>query len=272
MNNNLLVVKQLIAIGADINATSKDGQTALMLAVTDNCYECFVELTRQAVDVNVQAKDGTTALQKAVYFADHLQLRMFVQPLIQLGADPNLRALNGESALTHAVWRDDNQCITDLLAVNASVNVQDHLGVTPFIIAVLHNNYDMALTFLRMECVRSKPIADGSSWSDKRALMTVAAHNIDRKFNKRTSRAFTELLLGAGEDIPLRAVKNPHDVLIHAYTDACSTLEGCARHSIRKHLKVRSSVNLISQTKWLPVPDRIKAFLCFLSEPFAYEN
>jgi ankyrin repeat protein len=56
----------LLHQGADLNATDKWGQTALMLAAGRNDVTCTRILIEAGVDLNVRARNGLTALGYAL--------------------------------------------------------------------------------------------------------------------------------------------------------------------------------------------------------------
>ncbi|MEC8063437.1 MAG: ankyrin repeat domain-containing protein [Pseudomonadota bacterium] len=56
-----IIVKQLIEAGADVNASDKNGKTALMIACMTNCYWLVSELLKAGADVNARDNRGNTA-------------------------------------------------------------------------------------------------------------------------------------------------------------------------------------------------------------------
>jgi ankyrin repeat protein len=85
------VVKELIAHGADVNARNKRGRTPLM----ESCY--VPEITKHLIDkgaiVNQQDVEGRTALFFTVYYRCYASARV----LINSGAAPQIKDMNGNS-------------------------------------------------------------------------------------------------------------------------------------------------------------------------------
>ena len=65
---DLSEVKRLLTMGSDVNATDKDGTTALMLAAEaseENCRAIVEVLLAHGANVNAKDKNGQTALSLA---------------------------------------------------------------------------------------------------------------------------------------------------------------------------------------------------------------
>jgi ankyrin repeat protein len=113
----------LLDSGADVNATSKAGATALMWATGDTANVRL--LLEHDADMNAKAKDGTTALVSAALRGNVAAMRL----LIARGADAKASA--GE--LLRSAYRHDNPEIRQLLA-EAGVEAKNlkQLGAPPF--------------------------------------------------------------------------------------------------------------------------------------------
>lgn len=89
----------LIKAGANPNAAnSRYGTTALMLAAMNGHHEVVTELIAGGAQVNATNKSNTTALILAAQ-KGHLQV---VRQLLQAGADKNMRDSSGKSAVDYA--------------------------------------------------------------------------------------------------------------------------------------------------------------------------
>jgi ankyrin repeat protein len=85
----------LLESGADPNAATRQGTTALMLAAFYKRPEFLATLISRGADVNARNYFGNTALTLAV-LSGHVKM---VKELLVAGADPNARALDGTTAL-----------------------------------------------------------------------------------------------------------------------------------------------------------------------------
>ena len=116
--------KNLIDAGADVNVTSKYGETALHWAV-ENGHTAIVNLllvNGAKVDVKY---DGVTALHIAVHYGH----REIVEALVNAGADVNVTNKYGETAL-HWAAEDGNTEIVNLLLANGAKIHANCDGVT----------------------------------------------------------------------------------------------------------------------------------------------
>lgn len=87
-------LRALIAQGADLSATTVDGNNALWLAAANGSLEAIQVLIDAGVEVNHCNPDGATAL---IYSASAGKAEV-VTLLLQHGADPALETVDGFSA------------------------------------------------------------------------------------------------------------------------------------------------------------------------------
>ncbi len=64
-DNFLMIVRELIKRGVDVNAKDADGNTALLLAVRQGHSRVVPLLLAKGADVNAHSKSGDTALKSA---------------------------------------------------------------------------------------------------------------------------------------------------------------------------------------------------------------
>ncbi|GEP51045.1 ankyrin repeat-containing protein [Flavobacterium noncentrifugens] len=65
MNGNLTIIKKLISVNADLNASDNEGKTALMYAVYFNKNEIAKVLIDKGANKSLKDKEGKTALDVA---------------------------------------------------------------------------------------------------------------------------------------------------------------------------------------------------------------
>jgi len=101
----------LLYKGADVNAATKDGWTALMWAAREGHADVVKLLLDNRADPNRSDRDGRTALMWA---ADSLDSHV-VSLLLRRGADVNARDAAGWSALMGAAWSQDSEVLRRFL-------------------------------------------------------------------------------------------------------------------------------------------------------------
>lgn len=91
--------KYLIYCGADLNAQTKSGNTALIIATTNyRCFSCIRLLLRRGADPNLQNKAGNTAL----FYAADSGFFDVVKLLVKYGINVNIKNKAGETALCYS--------------------------------------------------------------------------------------------------------------------------------------------------------------------------
>ena len=105
-------VEKLIAAGADVNATDKYNNTALMQAAYHGHDRVLEKLIENGADVNGKTKSDWTAL---MYAAEQGNAEC-VEKLIEHGADAKIKDLNGKTALDYAnTWCANSWAMRTLL-------------------------------------------------------------------------------------------------------------------------------------------------------------
>jgi ankyrin repeat protein len=107
---DLARVKTLLANGADINAKSHNGGTALIWASYFGKPEVVQALIDKGADVNARDTGGQTALFLASQ-EDHL---IIVQALLAKNADPDISTDKAETALTIAAQNGEVVSIREI--------------------------------------------------------------------------------------------------------------------------------------------------------------
>lgn len=134
-NARLRIAELLLAKGANLKATMKDGSTPLHMAAHQGDAEMVGFLVAKGADQKAADKDGHTALQVAVLFGD---VPAAAEALIQLGSELEARDKDGCTALHLAVRAkaDDEAMVEMLLRRGVGVRAVDKDGQTP-----LHEAY-----------------------------------------------------------------------------------------------------------------------------------
>jgi ankyrin repeat protein len=134
------VVKLLLEVGADVDARAITGTTPLFGAVAAGVENTLLLLDHGA-NPNIPSQTGATPLMVA-RTADVVWL------LVAKGARINARSKRGETALAAAAGRGEDESVELLLSKGADVNATDYRGYTPLMHAA---QYDRdALEVVRM--------------------------------------------------------------------------------------------------------------------------
>lgn len=147
--SSLRVVDYLIRQGADINAQSDGGETALMLAARANTPQAAVDtmtlLLAAGADPNLVSGGGNSALMEAAYTGNTDAIDL----LVQAGANVNHTNQYGETALlVGALKMGSVDAIKALLAAGSDPNHEDKDGATAADVARQHNTavYNFLMT------------------------------------------------------------------------------------------------------------------------------
>lgn len=137
----IAMVKLLLQHGADQSLQNRSGYTPLMLALKYARYDVAQVLLEAGAPVNARDARGTTALyQLAENQLPGNEVAM-INALIAHGADINLPAFNGVTPLMIAVHYDKWNVIQCLLAHGANRTLKDNAGKTALGIAIQFQKY-----------------------------------------------------------------------------------------------------------------------------------
>ncbi len=116
--------QSLLRQGADVNAQTKDGETALMIAIS----KANADLAGLFLNIGV-VDNAPDALDR---------VKGMVELLLNAGADVNAREKDGKTALMWAAFNGHKNIVELLLKANAHVNVKDDKNNTALTIALLY--------------------------------------------------------------------------------------------------------------------------------------
>jgi ankyrin repeat protein len=163
-------ISELIAQGADVNATDINGWTPLLGACYTGHLDTIKILIKAGANINAKNINGWTGLLEA---AVHKYINI-VRYLIENGCTYSKDYKTGEGVTYLLAF---SECgITDevkkLLDEGADVNVKDNHNWTPLIGACFYNNYDVLNILINYGADVNAVNDDG--WT---GLMDAAAHN-----------------------------------------------------------------------------------------------
>lgn len=132
-----VLLKKLIDNASVINSINNLGETALMIAIDEDCDESIIKLLLDSSSMlDIQEQEGYTALMKAI-FRDNKKV---VKLLIDAKCNLNMQSKDGRTALMWAIYENSEDIVSFLLGKNVDVNVQDEDGCTALTYAIRSNN------------------------------------------------------------------------------------------------------------------------------------
>jgi ankyrin repeat protein len=160
--SNARLVKMLLDAGAKVDSRNPDGETALMMAIKGGDLSIVQMLVNTGANVNtVETFHKQTPLMYAA--ASNRNAEQMVKLLLSKGADVKPRALfsdwasqitnepraqyrpvGGLNALLYATRGGCFECVEDLIAAGADVNLPTPEGVTPLMIALDNEHNEVA--------------------------------------------------------------------------------------------------------------------------------
>ncbi len=177
------VANYLLEKGADINYKMEDNVTWLVLAAQNDNPELVKLLLDKGCKVNVFDDFGNTPLTTAAGHGNLDVVKILVenganlepglckresctnrgqtplhsaswrQPaimecLIENGADPNVKNLDGNTPMHNVTWSDSVRSVDILCNAGGNVNIKNNSGLTPLMMAIKKNKTEIMLAFL----------------------------------------------------------------------------------------------------------------------------
>ena len=130
-----------------IDATDSDGRTALINAVIENKPDFICWLVDNGANINAQDRVGYSVL----HFAGQNILTELAKYFLEIGTNPNLQDIHGNTALWTAIFNaklptDEQAVVKLLLKFGADPNIINKHGKTPkFMYQTFHNSDIMTI-------------------------------------------------------------------------------------------------------------------------------
>ena len=114
-----------------------EAYTPLMVAANRSSLRVVDYLIRQGAEINAQSDGGETALMLAARAQDEQAAVNTMTLLLAAGADPNLVSGGGNSTLMEAAYAGHAAAIVLLVQANANVNHTNQYGETALLVGAL---------------------------------------------------------------------------------------------------------------------------------------
>ena len=168
-------VEPWLVAGADVETRDKKGNTALHIAAGRGHFKNVPYLISQGANVNATNKDGWTALMQAAFREeDYPHIRDYTDPLMAAGADLNARSGVVGTALMLATARGHLSIVEHFLTSGANPNLSDDFGRTALMLAAHQNRYAIAQKLLLNGADPNATTKDGGT-----ALITAAREELN---------------------------------------------------------------------------------------------
>lgn len=201
-------IKLLLSSGTDIDERDRAGCTALYHAAWGNQLQIARRLIAEGADVNATNKDGLALLHdltigevvediRPIHYTQPEEYREIVELLLVNGADVNIRGGYREwTALQGAARNGDGAMVNLLIAHGADVNARDRYGRTPIFCAIA-DHHDIAVLLMQKGASATIKAKDGST-----SLHVLLSQY--RVSLRKTDTDLAELLISKGADINAR--------------------------------------------------------------------
>ena len=131
LSNNIIALKKLISLGADINIPNNLNETPLFLSVKNSNFEAFIILLKSNSDCNIQNIKGDTPLHIAVSKKE----KKFIEMLLINNSNPNIQNFTDGQTPTHLIIINklDEEILKLFKKYKGNIfHIKDKLNKTPF--------------------------------------------------------------------------------------------------------------------------------------------
>jgi ankyrin repeat protein len=206
-------MRLLLDKGADVNARSAAGATALMWAAADPVKARL--LVERGADVNAVSESGRSALLLAAMSDESADT---VRLLLQRGANPKILDRDQMSALLAAAYGNDTETLRQLIAAGAPIDQANVAGSSPLMFAASNGNQEAVKLLLaagadvnKVSAPPGQPVKNGIIDLGRfTPLILASAYG---------PAAVVKTLLDAGADVNAREARGMTPLMYAAATD-----------------------------------------------------
>lgn len=157
-SNDLDLMREAL-LTADVNMRSEsENFTPLMIAANYGFYDMVDMLLTAGADVNAQSEGGSTALSLAIS-PKYEESAKIVKRLLDVGADVNLVSGVGNSPLMEAVYQGSMPVVDLLLKAGAKVNLVNNHGETALMTVLIGGDEPEIITRLLDSGADKEPLS-----------------------------------------------------------------------------------------------------------------
>eukprot|EP01132_Coremiostelium_polycephalum_P000001 gene1-1_t len=215
VSKNLVLLKELITIGVDINTTDQMGITALHYAVLAGDEEIVKFLLSKGACQNYKDNNQMVPLYIAIR-KGHIHL----VNLLIAGAGKDSQDVDGNTALHVAALSRKVEVIKKLVALGADINIKNKQGLMPIHLMTSQDSPSLTPQLIA---------ALGLSETDKMAHLNIALHNAILA----GSLYLTQQLIGLGADVNAKDILGRHPLHVaiqHGYAKMVCPLLSAGAH------------------------------------------
>jgi ankyrin repeat protein len=144
---------QLLISNESINVLSHDGKSALRLAALNSHLDVVTLLVENGANINYIDADGrTTVYCVACGAANDLNIVNTLQHLVKLGADLEIKDLEGRTALHVSAWQGMVSVVEALIELGANIDAVDNEGRTPVMMAAWNGHAEVVSILVEAGC------------------------------------------------------------------------------------------------------------------------